>query len=70
MKVVRGFEHDLEGIEEMARNNVVSQDILVERFTKEMKSVVGNPQKLKLNFLAMFDQVFGENAATALEKKI
>ncbi len=69
MKIIRGYEHDLEAIEEMAKKNKVSQDILVERFMEEMGAVVGDRRNLELNFLGMIDRLFGEVAAAAVEKK-
>jgi predicted nucleotidyltransferase len=63
MKTVRGYEHDLEVIEEMCKKNRVSQKVLVERYKAEMGHVIGNKSTLDLNFAAMLSRCFGDAAA-------
>ncbi len=63
MKSVRGYEHDLNVIEEISKRNKVKKDILIQRFDKEMDIVTGSKKNLKLNFLAVLARCFGEEAA-------
>lgn len=63
MKSVRGYEHDLDVIEEISKKNKVKKDILIQRFDKEMDHVTGSKKNLKLNFVAVLARCFGEEAA-------
>ena len=63
MKMIRGYEHDLEVIEEVTRKNKVDQAILIERYETEMSHVIGNKRTLDLNFAAVLSRCFGEPAA-------
>ncbi len=63
MKSVRGYEHDLDVIEEMSRNNKIEKDILIERFDKEMDHAIGNKGNIKQNFAAVLSRCFGEDVA-------
>lgn len=63
MKTVRGYEHDLDVIEEIFKKNKVEKSILIERFDTEMNHVIGHRNKLKLNFAAVLHRCFGEKAA-------
>lgn len=60
MKVVRGYENDLETIEEIAQKDGLDFETLLSRFTSEMSQTIGDPAKLRLNFLAAIERVFGE----------
>jgi predicted nucleotidyltransferase len=63
MKTIRGYEHDLDVIEEISKKNKISKEVLIERFETEMNHVVGNNQMLKLNFAATLSRCFGEDVA-------
>lgn len=63
MKTIRGYEHDLDVIEEISQKNKVSKEILIERFETEMDHVIGNKKMLKLNFAATLSRCFGEEVA-------
>lgn len=69
MKTIRGYTHDIDVIEEISRKNKVKRDILIERFEKEMRHVVGNKDTLKLNFTAVLARCFGEETAEAWVNK-
>ena len=58
MKVLRGYEHDMEAIKEMVDKNKVSKAILEDRFRDEMTHVIGDPNKLKLNLKVMLEICF------------
>ena len=58
MKTVRGYEHDLEVIEQISKKNEIDKSILIERFEKEMNEAVGNKRALQLNFAAVLERCF------------
>ena len=60
MKTIRGYEHDLEVIEEIYKKNKVSEKILIERYEIEMDHVIGNKRTLDLNFAAVLSRCFGD----------
>ncbi|MBW1809343.1 MAG: hypothetical protein JRJ87_14195 [Deltaproteobacteria bacterium] len=70
MKVVRGDEHDLETIKEIAEKNGLDLEVLVTRFLKEMQQAIGRPETLKHNFLAAIERVFGEDIAEQTERRL
>lgn len=57
MKAVRAYEHDLEVIAEIHTRFPLDLDTLVERFEEEM-SPVGDPVRIRGNFLAVVERVF------------
>ncbi|MCI0411851.1 DUF6036 family nucleotidyltransferase [bacterium] len=63
MKTIRGYEHDLDVIEEISKRNKVSKEVLIERFETEMDHVIGNKKMLALNFAATLSRCFGEVVA-------
>ncbi|MCI0442847.1 DUF6036 family nucleotidyltransferase [bacterium] len=63
MKTIRGYEHDLDVIEEISKRNKVSKEVLIARFESEMGHVIANKQMLLVNFAATLSRCFGEVAA-------
>ena len=61
MKMVRGYEHDLEAIEAMHRRKALKLEALLERYESEMGSVVGHPTRLGGNFLNLIERLFPQN---------
>jgi hypothetical protein len=59
-KVIRCYEHDLQQVEEMHGHSGLTFDILVDRFRNEMDHVVGDPVRIRLNFLELIERLFGE----------
>lgn len=55
MKTVRGYEHDFDVIEEIIKKNKVSKKILEDRIKNEMTHVIGDENKLKLNFEVLLE---------------
>lgn len=60
MKTVRCYERDLQAIEAMHRISPLDADLLLRRFEQEMGHVVGDPVRLRSNFLAMVERMFPE----------
>jgi hypothetical protein len=69
-KVVRGYDHDLEQIEELHRRAPLDQDLLVRRFIDEMGHAVGNPRMIALAFLECIERLFGELARSRVEQQL
>ena len=63
MKVIRGYEHDLEAIERM--QPPLDLDILLPRFEEEMTSAVTDLRTLKANFLVLVERLFPDRVAEA-----
>jgi len=63
IKTVRAYEHDIETAEEIHRKHVLDLEILCTRFLDEMGHVTGDPKRLKLNFLAVVERLFGPERA-------
>lgn len=71
MKTVRGYEHDINAIEQMIKTQKVKLEDLAERYITEMGSVVVvTKSDLDLNFLAVVERCFGEKAALKVQSKI
>lgn len=68
MKIIRGYEHDIQHIKEVHANHQLDLDTLVERFRDEMGHVVGvGSEQLQHKFLLMIEEVFGEEEADQVE---
>lgn len=67
MKIVRGFENDLQTIEEMHRSKALDLEILLERFMKEMTQVNANPGVVRTNFLLLVERLFGSSRMKEIE---
>ncbi len=69
-KTIRCYEHDLQQIREIRDRVGLSFDVLVKRFRDEMDHVVGDPARIRSNFLVMIEDVFGELKRVAAEKAL
>ncbi len=58
MKTIRGYEHDLEVIQEICKKNQVKRELLVERFEREMDHIVGDRKRFELNLKAILERCF------------
>jgi len=70
MKIIRGDAHDFQHIREIADSVGLKYSVLSERFADEMGHVISDPDRLRLNFLCMIENVFGEDKAEETEKII
>jgi hypothetical protein len=70
MKTIRGYEHDLDVIEEISKKNKVKKEVLIERFETEMDQIIGNKRMLRQNFAATLSRCFGEDVAENWLKKL
>lgn len=70
MKIVRGNEGDFETAKEIATTSGLRLSTLEKRFVEEMGHVIGDPRRIRLNFLACVARVFGVTAAEKLAKRL
>jgi hypothetical protein len=68
MKIVRGYEHDLEAIEAIHRRFPLELETLLNRYEEEMGAVVISPLRLKGNFLTMIERLFPNQLEAASER--
>ena len=59
-KIVRCSEHDLQQLVEIHAQIGFDFDTLVERFRREMTHVLGDPARVRGNFLELIERLFGE----------
>ena len=59
-KAVRCHEHDLQQLREIHQHVGLSAEVLVQRFVAEMQHVIGDPVRIRTDFLLMIEDVFGE----------
>ena len=62
---MRANQHDLEVIEEIAKNNPLHSSTLIKRFETEMGHVTANETRLRINFSAVLARCFGDEIAEA-----
>jgi hypothetical protein len=60
MKIVRGYEHDLETAVDIHARHGLDFETLITRLASEMGHVVGDMRKLDLNFLALIERLYDE----------
>lgn len=58
MKMLRGVEHDIDGIARLHRSSPLDCDTLVERYLAEMSQAIGDPRRRRGNFLALIERLF------------
>ncbi len=59
MKVVRGYRHDIEVIQEIHGAQPLDLDILIERYETEMGQAVTDHRRLRLEFELLIEKLFG-----------
>jgi len=67
MKAVRCYEHDLEAIAGIHAHSRLDLGVLVERFREEM-SPIGDPVRLRRNFLVVVERLFPEAAESVASR--
>lgn len=68
MKTVRGYENDIQAIEEMHLEHPLGLEILVERFMTEMTQAIGDPHRTRLNFLLLVERLYGEQSMAEVQE--
>jgi hypothetical protein len=69
-KIIRGYEHDLQQVEEVHAESGLIFDVLVDRFRNEMDHVVGDPARILGNFLELIERLFGEMKRSEADRLI
>lgn len=70
MKCVRGYEHDLEAAELIHGARGLDLETLVARFVGEMTHVVGDPDRIALNFRVLVERLFGRAAEARVRQSL
>ena len=70
MKMLRGYEHDVEVIEQIHRRQPLSLDVLRSRFSGEMGHVIADPRIVRLNFYLVVERLFGREQAVAVRAEL
>ncbi len=68
MKVVRGYENDIQAIVEIHHSYPLDPAILIERFMEEMSQVNGSASNIRLNFLLMIESLFSKEEVANAEQ--
>jgi hypothetical protein len=69
-KTMRGDEHDEQQILEIHRAVGLDFDVLVQRFRDEMDHVIGDPVRIRQQFLQLLDMLFGELKRVAAARSL
>jgi hypothetical protein len=70
MKTLRGYEHDFQMCEAIHANHGLDLTTLLRRYTEQMSHVVGDPERLDGNLLAMVARLFGDSGLAVAEPAI
>ncbi len=63
MKMLRGYEHDLETIVELNARAPLDLETLVDRYETEMGAAIIDPARLRGNFLTVVERLFPDELA-------
>lgn len=67
MKLVRGYEHDVDAAVALDRTAGLDLEVLVGRYLSEMDAAIGDRRRLDQSFLLGIEAVFGEPVADRVE---
>jgi hypothetical protein len=70
MKTLRGYQHDVEVIDQIHRHQPLVFEVLRSRWNSEMTHVVGDPRRINLNFVEVVDHLFGRERAEAVRREL
>jgi hypothetical protein len=70
MKTLRGYQHDVEVIEQIHRRQPLVFEVLRSRWRTEMRHAVADPRRVNLNFVAVVDHLFGRERAEAVRREL
>jgi hypothetical protein len=69
-KLVRGVQGDIEHIVAIHRLQPLDQEVLVERYLREMQHAITRPESLRAAFLWCIEELFGELARDDVAQRI
>jgi Nucleotidyltransferase of unknown function (DUF6036) len=70
MKTLRGYQHDVEVIEQIHRRQPLVFEVLRSRWKNEMGHAVADPRRTNLNFVEVVDHLFGRERAEAVRREL
>jgi len=70
MKVLRGYEHDLQMVQAISDKHGLEFEILTQRYLTEMGHVIGDSRMLNLKMLAAVERLFDEKSVRKLEARL
>jgi hypothetical protein len=70
MKTLRGYQHDVEVIEQVHRRQPLVFEVLRSRWKREMSHAVADPRRANLNFVEVVDHIFGRERAEAVRREL
>ena len=70
MKTLRGYQHDVEVIEQIHRRQPLVFEVLRSRWKREMSHAVVDPRRANLNFVEVVDHIFGRERAQAVRREL
>ena len=70
MKMVRGQENDIDTACQIHKNVPLQFEIIIDRILSEMTQVIGNKLRIKNQFLALIERLFGDMRLKEAEKQL
>jgi Nucleotidyltransferase of unknown function (DUF6036) len=70
MKTLRGYQHDVEVIEQIHQRQPLVFEVLRSRWKREMSHAVVDPRRANLNFVEVVDHIFGRERAEAVRREL
>jgi hypothetical protein len=67
---LRGYQHDVEVIEQIHRQQLLVFEVLCSRWKHEMTHAVADPRRMNLNFVEVVDHLFGREGAEAVRPSL
>jgi hypothetical protein len=68
-KVVRGYQHDYETIQQIHAINPLDMKTLLERFEQEMGAAIADPAKLRLNVAILVERLYGQEEGRTVAER-
>lgn len=70
MKTLRGYQHDVEVIEEIHRRQPLVFQVLRSRWNNELGHAVADRRRVNLNFVEVVEHLFGRERAAAVRREL
>ncbi|MFH1437756.1 MAG: DUF6036 family nucleotidyltransferase [Pseudomonadota bacterium] len=70
MKMIRGYEHDIETAVEIHSKHGLDFEMLITRYISEMGHVIGDKRKRDLNFLALIERLYDDERLKEARRRL
>src|SRR5688572_8476625 len=70
LKTVRGYAHDLDAVEALHHRKPLELVTLIDRYRSTATQAIGDPKRLRANFLALVARLYGDEAADTVETQL